>query len=111
MDKNVKSSTNYYRLKQLDIDGGFEYTSIIRIENNDFNAKPVSVYPNPVKDILIIENAIGSAILYNSTGQQIRQFNITSNRFEVNLDDLPTGLYNLRIAKSDGKVVTKQVVK
>jgi hypothetical protein len=37
---------NYYRLKQIDFDGAFEYSKIIAIENNHSDFK-IQVFPNP----------------------------------------------------------------
>jgi hypothetical protein len=37
---------NYYRLKQIDFDGAFEYSKIIAIENDNSDFK-IQVFPNP----------------------------------------------------------------
>ncbi|MCP4460628.1 MAG: T9SS type A sorting domain-containing protein [Cytophagales bacterium] len=50
---NLKDTTpflgvNYYRLKQVDYDGEFEYSNTIRVSNNFIRAGlEVTVYPNP----------------------------------------------------------------
>lgn len=44
------SATAYYRLKQVDIDGGYEYFDIIRINSDcyaDDGETPIDVFPNP----------------------------------------------------------------
>ncbi|MEP1096565.1 MAG: T9SS type A sorting domain-containing protein [Cyclobacteriaceae bacterium] len=47
-DSKPAFGVNYYRLKQVDYDGAFEYSNIVRIVN-DFVRKEISVttYPNP----------------------------------------------------------------
>jgi hypothetical protein len=47
-DNNPVAGTNYYRLKQIDLNGDTEYS---HIENVDFSMKKLLViYPNPVVD-------------------------------------------------------------
>ncbi|HFA49288.1 MAG TPA: hypothetical protein ENJ95_09750 [Bacteroidetes bacterium] len=51
--QNPNSGINYYRLKQIDFDGGFEYSKIISVEikkDNDIN-----IYPNPMNGEINIE--------------------------------------------------------
>ncbi len=46
IDNRPFSGTNYYRLKQLDLDGSFEYSDIKVVEIT--NSKQFSIFPNPV---------------------------------------------------------------
>jgi hypothetical protein len=111
LDKNINTGVNYYRLKQTDYNGDFEYSNIISIDNQDFSINEVRVYPNPVRDILTIENGEGLAIIYNTLGQPIRQIQITNSIQQVDLSDFPKGIYTLHIQQVDGGSVTKQFVK
>jgi hypothetical protein len=53
-DANYYNSTVYYRLKEWDVNGNFQYSNIISVGNNNeaFNLK---VFPNPTSDILIVQ--------------------------------------------------------
>jgi hypothetical protein len=44
----------YYRLKQMDNDGKFEYSNIISLTNDELNEVNVVAYPNPFSDNLTI---------------------------------------------------------
>ncbi len=73
-DKNPLSNTNYYRLKQVDIDQSFNYTHIVSVSNiKDKNIQFV-VYPNPnhgefTADISGVENNHNVGIfLYDQKG-------------------------------------------
>ncbi|MEM6700678.1 MAG: hypothetical protein AAF599_19895, partial [Bacteroidota bacterium] len=57
-DASYSELTTYYRLKQVDFDGSFEYSSIISTKTKE-NANFKS-YPNPIKDLLYIEVADAS---------------------------------------------------
>ncbi len=69
----------------------------------------ISVYPNPVIDILTInsEIAVNAVRVFTLTGQTIK----TVQENEVNMSDLAKGTYLLEILLKDGSIVTKKVVK
>jgi len=53
--KNPANGTKYYRLRQQDFDGAFEYSKILVL--NYYNLqKEVSIYPNPTMGSVIIKN-------------------------------------------------------
>ena len=62
-DVNPFSGINYYRLKQIDYDGAFEYSQIISV---DFitSIKSIQIYPNPSNGLvnLNIENPLNQPI-------------------------------------------------
>jgi hypothetical protein len=94
----------YYRLKQLDEDGRFEYSKIVAIAQKGDNA--VSVFPNPSNGVFTLsglENIEDEQIsIVNSIGQNIA---ITiQNDGQMDLSAYPSGVYYLRIASS-GQVV------
>ncbi len=41
------TTTLYYRLRQVDFDGNFEYSNIVMVNESDLNGDVVNVYPNP----------------------------------------------------------------
>jgi len=49
LHENPKEGQHFYRLKQVDLDGSFEYSDIISVTVNrsDSNEKPMVFYPNP----------------------------------------------------------------
>ncbi|HHP7242736.1 MAG TPA: DUF2341 domain-containing protein [Cyclobacteriaceae bacterium] len=51
VDKQPFIGENFYRLRQVDFDGSYEYSDIIRVENEleDFKFL-VSIFPNPVEE-------------------------------------------------------------
>ncbi|MEL7005428.1 MAG: T9SS type A sorting domain-containing protein, partial [Bacteroidota bacterium] len=51
-DNNPLSGISYYRLKQVDFDGAFEYSEIVRVESQvTFDNLKFSVFPNPARSI------------------------------------------------------------
>ena len=67
----------------------------------------VTVYPNPVKDHLTVKaENLQSVEVYNLMGQQV----LTTTMSTIDMSGLYQGVYFVRIT-SDGKTVTKRVVK
>jgi len=110
-DNNASNAITYYRLKQLDVGGDFEYSKIVTIANENLNSKPLTLYPNPVKNNLTIGNGQGSATIRNAAGQRVLQLEINNNRQNVNVSSLPRGTYILTIRKKNGQSISRQFVK
>lgn len=108
-DRNelVGGTKYYYRLKQVDFDGKFEYHKVIAVEHI-CASEPLAlgIYPNPAIDKvnitltgLSVPTEVNLSIL-NNEGSLVRTLTInsaTNNEFYLN--DLPAGVYHL---KSEG---------
>jgi len=101
----------YYRLKQMDYDGQFEYSNIQEVTIQQSNTAPINIYPNPVQDNLTIENGQGIITVFNTLGQVVRQFDNQLNVLQLNVSDLNKGQYILHIQKANGEIVTRRFVK
>jgi hypothetical protein len=78
-DSNLESGTNYYRIKQIDKNGKYAYSTIKSINNTAVVTMPV-VFPNPFENNfnLTVLSQPGSAIncrVYNNLGQMILEEN------------------------------------
>jgi hypothetical protein len=79
------------------------------------NGPSISLYPNPVTDLLILDvkevkNPLKFEI-YNSLGQFILSSPITSAQSEINVSELPAGIYLLRVLTSQNEVHTARFIK
>lgn len=99
----------YYRLKMVDIDGASAYSNIVPILLNNIVGK-LSVYPNPVKDVVtteIISMTSGNANwqIVDNNGRVLLQNRIVlvkgRNTFNISLDKLSAGVYYLKVAGQD----------
>jgi hypothetical protein len=63
----------------------------------------VICYPNPAQDVLYVksEDEIKTVNLYNSLAQNILRINDPGNSFEINLLEMPEGIYFIKIELSD----------
>ncbi|HWK07228.1 MAG TPA: T9SS type A sorting domain-containing protein [Puia sp.] len=100
--------SNYYRLKQVDKDGAFVYSRVIRI---DFDkAFTVAVTPVPAHDYIIIDGAenFRQVQLVDMSGRIVKQFSTTTgNNFDVH--DLSAGMYLVRLVSDNGITTLKMV--
>jgi hypothetical protein len=68
----------------------------------------VRVYPNPTTDkIVIVSNAPQHSTLFNTAGQKI----LESNALELDVTDLPTGVYLLNLQNSQNQISTFKIIK
>lgn len=113
VDKNIsEGETTYFRLKQVDLDSKFIYSSSIFYSENQIEPK-ISIYPNPAdfeQDIFLSlrkedEESI-NIFIFNSSGMLINNFSVTkiSSSSIINLgkifSDLSTGMYILQVSNS-----------
>jgi hypothetical protein len=71
----------------------------------------VVLYPNPVRNVLRFRSAaaLERIGIYNLSGQQVKHF--VSPGTEVNVSDLPRGLYFVRLITADGNESVRKMVK
>jgi Pregnancy-associated plasma protein-A len=100
----------YYRLKINDLDGTFDYSKTIFVENNQPNK--VKIYPSVTSGLLTIENAKSFEIV-NAIGQVVEKQGIgilESIRY-LTLNHLPNGFYLVKGLDTEGGVFSQKVIK
>ena len=91
---------NYYRLKQVDLDGRFHYSTTVPVKIN--YARDVAILQNPVKDMLIVQSRTTmQAIIYNTSGQPMMNLTLQPGRNEIALPGLTNGIYYLKKGSTD----------
>jgi len=106
------SGTSYYRLKQTDFNGQFEYSDIIAIENCQKETDELIIYPNPSYGIFnIIFNGDPTQFLSmeidNSAGEKI--YFSESFQPSIDLSEMSSGNYFVHF-NLDAKTITKEIV-
>ena len=96
VDENPFSGYSFYRLKQIDFDGKFEYSKIVTVHVS--GSDPIGLYPNPINNQLIIsrikENLDYQII--NANGQTLQRGIAIPNK-SILITDLPNGFYYILI--------------
>ena len=112
VDANPVNGNNYYRLKQVDIDGNYTYSSIVVVKfATGFTYK---VYPNPAKNKvnIVISSDKDQVMLFNLceiSGKIIETKELEclpgDNKFEWDISRLAVGMYMIRAQNSQASVV------
>ncbi len=112
LDEAPLVGKNYYRLKQLDLDGKFEYSNIVELTTQKSTDLKINLYPNPTNGLLQIEGleAIGNAHIdvIDFVGKTVMQRTLKQNQLDISV--LPKGSYMVRII-SDSQIVVRKIIK
>ncbi|HWR32445.1 MAG TPA: T9SS type A sorting domain-containing protein [Chitinophagaceae bacterium] len=103
-DHTPYNETNYYRLKQVDMDGKAAYSKIVIVRKTD-DVKGIKIFPKPVTDQVSIEfsNMKGSYIIhiYDVAGRemmkQVAGIGYTVQYVRINRDNIAGGLYIISV--------------
>ena len=116
-DAKVQSGTNYYRLKQVDLDGRFSYSSVIQIEYSSFKW---AVLGNPVANnswvqLQLDKKANVSLQIISINGaiiKTINKGNIAAGTYSIqlNLPNTNTNMYIVRLVVN-GETFSKKIIK
>lgn len=116
---NFPSPVNYYRLKQVDVDGKISLSGILKINASTGLSSATKIYPNPVKgtyftitvpsgyhwvyraEIIDQSGRIADAFLLNTEEKNIK---VTLHK------KLPTGIYTVRLFYNNGQNVYARIV-
>jgi hypothetical protein len=109
-DNTISDGNNYYRLRQVDLGGAYNYSNIIVLRNN---LPDLTVYPNPNNgsfEISIVNPGqsyklditdLEGKLKYSASGTDAPE--------TIKVNQLPEGFYILKLT-IDTQVVTKKVV-
>ena len=106
----------YYRLKQLDYDGSYEYSQILSIDRPESEKPGFLLSPNPVTNgMLQVSNQSGKAesilfTLFDSAGRVVLQKNHQEQVFSVDTAEITPGDYFAQIITTNSTLVSKVLV-
>ena len=110
----------HYRIKQVDFDGEYSYSSVVEVTIDAVKRLELTLYPNPkAADMPLYLRGNMSETrevrlrLMNSTGQLVWQendFALRNQETKVEVPNLAAGLYFLRVEDADEMKVLKVMV-
>lgn len=108
--ENPSDGNNYYRLKMVDKDETFAFSSIKNVEFENVN---LEIYPNPVADLLTIKmgnwSNVNTIQLINLVGTTVYDSGKTPLQ-SVDVTNLKQGIYIVKIGKTDGSWATQKIM-
>lgn len=121
-DNNVGTrmpgSYAYYRLKQVDTDGSSGYSEVRVLERRGSQQPSLSLRPNPAEDIVQIQGNLSNEgplqiRLLDLNGQVHRELVLENGLqpgFQLNVQDLPAGVYFLDL-RNGSKGIQRKLIK
>lgn len=108
-DKRRTAETAYYRLKQTDFNGEYEYSEIIAVHCKADDEWKVTIYPNPNNGKFFVNSSEPWSELkvLNHLGQNVEYFRNSEAPNHLNVESLPPGSYWLEITSESNIVVRK----
>lgn len=120
-DKSLLTGDNFYRIKSVDKDGQFQYSSIAKLNYGKKGNISVTIYPNPSATIIKLQVANVAKGKYqlrviNLNGAvvmtQAMQVNDAFYQQDININQLSNGAYQLQLIDAAGQSVqTKSFIK
>ncbi len=115
-DRNIdrlNSNVMFYRLKQVDLDNNFRYSSVVRLNYRQSGITPTIVYPNPTNDFVTIlmgnVSLIGTeAVIMDINGRVLQRIKIIANSQMINLKGYINGVYLIRLSNKETLKILKQ---
>jgi hypothetical protein len=104
LDGNV-----YYKLKQVDIDGKFSFSNIIKLSSNDAKAS-FKIYPNPVVNNFAAsfsapKSGVATLLIRNTSGQTVYKKSLSivkgDNTVSIGAQQFSTGMYYINIINDE----------
>lgn len=107
-DERPSRGNNYYRLKQVDFDGKYEYSEIQVVTLDEVDE--VLFYPNPIQrgDFITIENGNVNVLLkiFDLNGRLVKEKQF-ENDGQISTDEMGSGGYFYQILKTENGQMIK----
>lgn len=113
-DEDRFEGVTYYRLKQTDMDGQFDYSNIIALDNREL--ADITVFPSPAEDMITVSlvkkpSAAMDVTVRNAVGKVVLVTEISKKVETLDVSDLPGGMYFISMIIDGENVVQKFSVK
>lgn len=100
---HLSPGKHFFRIKQVDADGRAAFSRVVIVTVGD--ASRLSVYPNPVADILTIYaegKIINELTIFNVSGKLLEKLEPHISQPVVNLSQYPPGIYFIQVRTAEG---------
>ncbi|MFK7968905.1 MAG: T9SS type A sorting domain-containing protein [Bacteroidia bacterium] len=112
-DKSEMFPINYYRIKEVDINGGATFSDVVEVRFSQGEGRKMVLYPNPVVDgNLTIQHddllaSLERVIITDQLGRVVYERNLTdsdrSQNLKMDVSLLSAGLYSVQGVGEDGR--------
>ena len=112
---NLKGNNVFYKLKQVDIDGKFSFSNVVRLSTGNGN-ESFRIYPNPVVNNFTAtfsaeKTGVASLLIRNVNGQTLLRKTVNilkgNNAISVQIPEMIPGMYYVSIVNDELNYNTK----
>lgn len=114
VDSNPYNYVSYYRLKQTDFDGQFEYSNIKSVNLKGTVSNNVHIYPNPTNNFITLKGHVEELAeikIINTLGQEVTHLisitNENASTVIIDLSNLIQGVYYVKTKTTANSVFKK----
>lgn len=110
----IQTVNSYYQLTIENDDGDWAVYNSVLLSAPGFNSSGFSIYPNPVKETLQINNSsnqTGIATIYTVNGKKLQSHFLENRVSTINVKALNPGLYFVVFESETGERVSKKFIK
>ena len=114
-DNSPYMGLNFYRLKEVDLDGNIQFSTIVKITNR--TSGKIEVYPNPVHTTATVYSSTAftynqSVQIFSINGSLIKTIGVRAgNTIQLPVADLGAGVYFIRLTENGTTVSETKLVK
>lgn len=108
-DAATNKELAYYRIKEVDKSGEYNYSLVIKIQNSLQESGDITIYPNPFSVTFIVNSKITQlATVYNIQGQIEQIVKLHEGDNNIDISTLSNGTYFLKTAGGTRKAMIKK---
>jgi hypothetical protein len=101
----ITGAQTFFRLKQVDLDGTFEYSWVIPVRNPNFKkSADLNVFPNPTTGVINLEGVFSSVKILNNLGIMVMQ---SGNSNLLDTRSLQEGIYIMQFYDALGNPTSR----
>lgn len=110
-DASPFTGKNYYRLKQIDHDGIFDYSVVKELTYG--KKDQISIFPNPTKENLHIDGLEKNDLvrIYDRSGKVVFEYTAVLYAADISIKNLAKGVYYLEICSENGNKSQEKIIK
>lgn len=109
-DKNPEGALQYYRLKQLDIDGTTTFSKVVTVNRNQVENNFL-LYPNPATELITVRKDFATSVsihIFDLSGKELIKYeNLHGTEVKLDISRLPIGTYQMVLGADGVRTTTK----
>ncbi|MBA3900770.1 MAG: T9SS type A sorting domain-containing protein [Bacteroidetes bacterium] len=108
-DSKPINGVSYYRLKQMDFDGKFDFSILVAVDFKNLTSK-TQIYPNPFTDYITIETtnkSLGNVKLFDLSGRVVFEKHFDNSASKIDLSSLMPGFYIITFNQNESFKIIK----